>query len=57
MMQALIKEDPVEGYTLKKVPIPVPKNDEIVFKVEKVIPHLNFYFSSALHPHICELYR
>ena len=36
MMRALIKEDPVEGYVLKSIPIPDPKPDEILLKVEKV---------------------
>ena len=35
-MRALIKEDPVEGYVLKSIPIPEPKPDEILYKVEKV---------------------
>merc|ERR1711981_257043 len=36
MMKALLKEDPKEGYVLKEIPIPEPKSDEILFKVEKV---------------------
>ncbi len=35
-MRALLKEDPVEGYVLKSIPIPEPKPDEILYKVEKV---------------------
>ena len=36
MMKALIKEEPKESYVLKEIPIPEPKADEILFKVEKV---------------------
>ena len=36
MMRALIKETPSAGYSLKEIPIPEPKDDELVFKVEKV---------------------
>ncbi len=40
-MRALIKETPSAGYSLKEIPIPEPKDDELVFKVEKV-SHNNF---------------
>ena len=40
MMKALLKEDPKEGYVLKEIPIPEPKSDEILFKVEKVMSNL-----------------
>ena len=36
MMKALIKEEPKESYVLKEIPVPEPKADEILFKVEKV---------------------
>ena len=36
MMRALMKEEAKEGYVLKDVPIPEPKPDEILYKVEKV---------------------
>jgi NADPH:quinone reductase-like Zn-dependent oxidoreductase len=36
MMKALLKDEPKEGYVLKEIPTPVPKPDEILFKVEKV---------------------
>jgi len=35
-MKALIKEEPKESYVLKEIPVPEPKADEILFKVEKV---------------------
>ena len=41
MMRALIKENPTEGYALKEIPIPEPGEDELVFKVERVI-YLDF---------------
>jgi len=36
IMKALLKEEPKEGYVIKEIPIPEPKPDEILFKVEKV---------------------
>ena len=39
-MKALLKEEPKEGYVLKEIPIPEPKSDEILFKVEKVMSNL-----------------
>ena len=36
LMKALVKEEPKESYVLKEIPIPEPKADEILFKVEKV---------------------
>ena len=35
-MKALIKEEPTKGYVLKDIPIPKPKADEVLYKVEKV---------------------
>ena len=35
-MKALIKEEPTKGYVLKEIPIPKPKADEVLYKVEKV---------------------
>ena len=35
-MKALLKEEAKPGYVLKDIPIPDPKLDEILFKVEKV---------------------
>ena len=35
-MKAVIKEEPKEGYILKDIPIPQPKADEVLFKVERV---------------------
>jgi len=36
IMKALLKEEGKEGYVLKEIPIPQPKPDEILYKVEKV---------------------
>ena len=36
IMKALIKEEPKKGYVLKEMPIPKPKADEVLYKVEKV---------------------
>ena len=35
-MKALIKEEPTKGYVLKDIPIPKPKADEVLYKVDKV---------------------
>lgn len=37
-MKVLIKEDPMEGYNLKEIPIPKPERDEVLIKIEKVCP-------------------
>ena len=35
-MKAILKEEEVEGYTLKDVAIPVPQGDEVLIKVDAV---------------------
>ena len=40
-MKALIKEEPKESYVLKEIPVPEPKPDEILFKVEKVLQYIS----------------
>ena len=37
IMNALIKEEPQEGYVLKQIPIPDPEGDEVLIQVERVI--------------------
>lgn len=41
-MRALLKEEAKEGYVLKDIPVPEPKPDEILYKVEKVRNELNY---------------
>ena len=40
-MKALIKEEPKESYVLKEIPVPEPKPDVILFKVEKVLQYIS----------------
>ena len=46
-MKALIKEEPKESYVLKEIPVPEPKADEILFKVEKVLRYISFVIYSG----------
>jgi Zn-dependent alcohol dehydrogenase len=53
-MQALIKDTPEKGYTLKELPIPEPKDDEVLIKVEKASRGLPFSNPLLTHDQLIE---